>query len=74
MAAPTVPARYRDERSELGKGPVARVHEGINRTLATIAMILSIVALILLIRLGLKVDGVLGNLGNTVGDLRNLVP
>jgi hypothetical protein len=69
-----VHAYYRDERSERGKGAATRVHEAVNRTLATIAMILSIVALIVVIRLGLKVDGLVGNITNIGNTLGNLVP
>jgi hypothetical protein len=69
MAAPTLPARPREIRVEPPKGTVTRVHEVVNRALCTIALILSIVALVVLIRLGLQVDGLIGGVGSTIGDL-----
>jgi hypothetical protein len=48
---------------------VTRAHEVVNRALCTIALVLSIVALVVLIRLGLNVDGLVGGVGSTVGDL-----
>jgi hypothetical protein len=69
MAAPTLPGRTREIRVERPKGPVTPAHEVVNRALRTIALVLSIVALVVLIRLGLRVDGLVGGVGSTVGDL-----
>jgi hypothetical protein len=46
MAAPTLPAPTREIRVERPKGPVTRAHEVVNRALCTIALVLSIVALV----------------------------
>ncbi|MDP9459316.1 MAG: hypothetical protein M3Q22_03375 [Actinomycetota bacterium] len=69
MTEQTPDGRDRSDQQRATTGGATRTHEAINRTLATIALVLSIVVLVALIVFGVRVNSAINNIGEGLSNL-----